>query len=86
MTPGPRSFKLGMCLQRSYEFSLHMGYHTIEKLDCNTRFLVGDDNFRKVPIEDCKFENKNILKNQVKMNSKTDFELQINKLQNIKES
>ena len=54
MPPGPRSFKLGMCLQRSYFHNDALGYHTIEKLDNNTRYLVGEQNFRKIPIEDCK--------------------------------
>ena len=54
MQPGPRSFKLGMCLQRSYFHDHALGYHTIEKLDGNTRYLVGDENFRRVTIEERK--------------------------------
>ena len=54
MQPGPRSFKVGMCLQRSYVYNDVLGYHTEEKLDCNTRFLVGDENARKVSIEERK--------------------------------
>ena len=54
MQPGPRSYKLGMCLQRSYIFNLVMGYHTVEKYDGNTKNLVGSENFRKISIEDRK--------------------------------
>ena len=55
MPPGPRSFKLGMCLQRSYFYNETLGFHTVEKIDKNTRFLVGDENFRKISIEDRKY-------------------------------
>ena len=53
MEPGYRSERTGMCLQRSWIHQNHTGFQVTEKLDENTRYLVGEDNFRKVDIETC---------------------------------
>ena len=54
MEPGHRSDRTGMCLQRSFVYDEFIGFKTVEKLDANTRFLVGEDNFRKIDLEICK--------------------------------
>ena len=59
MTPGYRSCKTGMCLQRSWIHNPILGYHAVEKLDSNTKYLVRNEgqeenaNFHKVDIETC---------------------------------
>ena len=51
MEPGVKSDRTGMCLQRSFVFSETFQYHTQERLDQNTAYLIGENNFRKVDIE-----------------------------------
>ena len=63
MTPGYRSLKTGMCLQRGMKYNTILGFHTDEKLDSNTKYLVQDEsqpvkeNFKKVELETCKINN-----------------------------
>ena len=54
MEPGHRSERAGMTLQRQFMFDSAIGFKTIEKLDDNTRYLVGDENYHKIDIEICK--------------------------------
>ena len=54
MQPGYRSERCGMCLQRTYDYDQVLGYNVTEKLDRNTRDLIGRENFQKVSIETCK--------------------------------
>ena len=51
MEPGHCSDRSGMCLQRSFKFENAIGFKTVEKLDENTRYLVGPGNFKRISIE-----------------------------------